>query len=96
MTMRQWNIKKIISRYIEDAYGCQVINYGTDGMESFPYPVSGKAVAEAVVSGEVDRGIVICGTGIIRHISVLFPDKLQKNTVFSLRAHLRFVGQGLE
>ncbi len=56
--------KNIISRYIEDAYGCQVINYGTDGMESFPYPVSGEAVAEAVVSGEVDRGIVICGTGI--------------------------------
>lgn len=56
--------KNIISRFIEDAYGYQVINYGTDDLESFPYPVSGKAVAEAVVSGGVDRGIVICGTGI--------------------------------
>lgn len=56
--------KNIISRYIEDAYGYKVINYGTDNTESFPYTVSGKAVADAVVSGEVDRGIVICGTGI--------------------------------
>lgn len=31
-------------------------------------------------------------TFFIRHISALFPDKLQKNTVFSLRAHLPFCG----
>lgn len=28
----------------------------------------------------------------IRHISALFPDKLQKNTVFLLQAHLPFCG----
>lgn len=28
------------------------------------WPVSGKAVADAILSGEVDRGIVVCGTGI--------------------------------
>ncbi len=56
--------KNIISRYIKDKYGYEVINYGTDSMESFHYPVSGETVANAVISGEVDRGIVTCGTGI--------------------------------
>lgn len=56
--------KKIITQYIEEKYGYEVINYGTDSTERFNYPVSGEAVANAVVSGEVDKGIVICGTGV--------------------------------
>ena len=44
--------KKEIKKYIEEKYGYEVINYGTE------------AVANAVVSGEVDKGIVICGTGV--------------------------------
>ena len=32
--------------------------------ESCDYPVYAKAVANAVASGECDRGIIICGTGI--------------------------------
>ena len=56
--------KKEISQYIEEKYGYQVINYGTDSNESFSYPISGEAVANAVVSGEVDGGILICGTGV--------------------------------
>lgn len=42
----------------------EVIDYGTDSTESVDYPDFGKKVAESVVSNEVDRGIVICGTGI--------------------------------
>lgn len=42
----------------------EVIDYGTDSIESVDYPDFGKKVAESVVSNEVDRGIVICGTGI--------------------------------
>ena len=49
---------------IEEKYGYEVVNYGTDSTERFNYPVSGEAVANAVVSGEVDKGIVICGTGV--------------------------------
>ena len=56
--------KKEIKKYIEEKYGYEVINYGTDSTERFNYPVSGEAVANAVVSGEVDKGIVICGTGV--------------------------------
>lgn len=53
-----------ISNYIEEKYGYEVINYGTDSAERFNYPVSGELIGNAVVSGEVDRGIVICGTGV--------------------------------
>lgn len=53
-----------IAKHIRETYGYEVINYGTDQTESFDYPVAGEAVARAVASGEVDLGIVICGTGI--------------------------------
>ena len=38
-------------------FGC----YSTDAVD---YPEYGRATAQAVASGECDRGIVICGTGI--------------------------------
>ena len=57
-------MKMEISKYITEKYGYDVINYGTDSEERFNYPVSGEAVANAVIRGEVDRGILICGTGV--------------------------------
>ena len=44
--------------------GYEVVNYGTDTSDSVDYPVYGEKLANAVVSGEVERGIAICGTGI--------------------------------
>ena len=46
------------------ALGHTVVNRGTD--EDFPadYPVHGERVGRMVASGECDRGIVICATGI--------------------------------
>lgn len=44
--------------------GHEVINCGTDSYESCDYVDYGKAVAQKVASGEAEKGIVICGTGI--------------------------------
>ena len=47
-----------------ESLGHSVVNCGTD--ENFPadYPVHGERVGRLVASGECDRGIVICATGI--------------------------------
>lgn len=44
--------------------GHEVIDLGTDSNEPVDYPVYGKACGEAVASGEAERGIVVCGSGI--------------------------------
>ncbi|HHR85897.1 ribose 5-phosphate isomerase B [Candidatus Bipolaricaulota bacterium] len=41
-----------------------VIDMGTNSKESVDYPDIAKLVAHAVTSGEAERGILICGTGI--------------------------------
>ena len=53
-----------IADYIKEKYDYEVINYGTDSNDSVNYPEYGEKVANAVAKGEVDKGIVICGTGI--------------------------------
>lgn len=39
-------------------------DFGCDSTESVDYPDYAKPVAEAVASGECEKGILICGTGI--------------------------------
>ena len=56
-------LKMEIVKYLEDQ-GIEVINFGVDTPESVDYPIQGLKVANAVVNGEVDRGIALCGTGI--------------------------------
>lgn len=44
--------------------GAEVVDVGTYSKESVDYPDYGERVGRAVASGEVDRGVVLCGTGI--------------------------------
>ena len=44
--------------------GLEYRNFRCDSTASVDYPVYGKAVAHAVASGECEKGIVICSTGI--------------------------------
>ena len=46
------------------AQGIQVTDVGTYSEASMDYPDTGKTVAEKVSSGEYERGILICGTGL--------------------------------
>lgn len=57
------DMKKAITEHLL-ARGFEVVNYGCDTTESYPYPEAAKSVAYAVVNKEVDCGILICGTGI--------------------------------
>ncbi len=57
------DMKNEIVAYLE-SQGYEVVNYGTDTNASCDYPAYGEKVANAVASGEVDRGIAICGTGV--------------------------------
>ena len=56
-------MKNEIKDYLE-AKGYEIIDVGTNSTESFNYPVSGYRVAKLVADGEVDGGILICGTGV--------------------------------
>ncbi|NLV49192.1 MAG: ribose 5-phosphate isomerase B [Clostridiales bacterium] len=56
-------LKSEIIRHLEEL-GVEYRDYGTFTDESVDYPVYAEKAARAVVSGECDRGIVICGTGI--------------------------------
>jgi ribose 5-phosphate isomerase B len=46
------------------AQGVEVLDVGTNGKESVDYPDYGRAVAERVARGEVERGVLICTNGI--------------------------------
>ena len=58
------DLKKTLMAYLEEKdYEC--VNYGTDSYDrGDDYPVPGRAVAEAIKRGEVDKGVLICGTGL--------------------------------
>lgn len=46
------------------ARGVEVIDKGTDSPARTDYPHYASAVAQAIVDGEVEGGILICGTGV--------------------------------
>ncbi|TBX71208.1 ribose 5-phosphate isomerase B [Flavobacterium silvisoli] len=54
--------KKAIVTFLEQN-GHQVINHGTDTVDSVDYPDFGHPVAVDVETGKADFGIVICGSG---------------------------------
>ena len=57
------DLKKEIMDYVV-SLGHEVVNYGTDSLESCNYPEIGEKVGMAVANGEFDCGILICGTGV--------------------------------
>ncbi|MDR1467890.1 MAG: ribose 5-phosphate isomerase B [Spirochaetaceae bacterium] len=56
-------LKKVIVDHLS-AKGYEIIDLGTHSAERYDYPVAGEAVARAVVSGEAEKGVLICGTGV--------------------------------
>ncbi len=58
-----FELKKKLMEHLSER-GLEYKDFGTYSSASCDYPVYAQAVANAVASGECDRGIIICGTGI--------------------------------
>ena len=58
-----FKLKSEIIKHLESK-GFEYKDLGTYNEDSVDYPDYGQAVGKAVASGEFDRGIIICGTGI--------------------------------
>jgi len=46
------------------AAGFDVVDLGTYTAEAFDYPDIAKTVSEALIAGDIDRGILVCGSGV--------------------------------
>ncbi len=57
------DIKNAIIKYFEEN-GVEYINFGTNTPDSVDYPEYAYKVAKAVSTGECEKGIICCGTGI--------------------------------
>lgn len=56
-------LKGILLEYLkEKGYDC--IDYGSFNADRVDYPDYGRLVGEKVASGQVDKGVLVCGTGI--------------------------------
>ena len=58
-----YDLRQTIMKHLEER-GLEYKDFGCPDKSSCDYPEFGRAVAKAVASGECDRGIVICTTGI--------------------------------
>ena len=58
-----FELKHEIMKYLEDK-GYEYKDFGTYTPDSCDYPVYAKKVAHAILDGECEKGILICGTGI--------------------------------
>lgn len=54
--------KEEIKKYLESK-GHEVIDCGTNSLESCDYPIFGRAAAELVAKGEVKYGVLVCSSG---------------------------------
>lgn len=58
-----YTLKEAIKAHLDER-GIAYKDFGTYSEESVDYPVYAKKVADAVVSGECEKGLLFCGTGI--------------------------------
>lgn len=58
-----FELKQEIKKYLEEK-GIEYKDFGCDSIESVDYPEYARKVANAIVSKECEKGILVCGTGI--------------------------------
>ena len=80
-----YDLKMKVIRHLEEK-GLEYKDFGCADKSSCDYPVYGRAAAQAVASGECEKGIVICTTGIGISISAnklveFLTDLIENNMV---------------
>jgi ribose 5-phosphate isomerase B len=58
-----FELKDLLKKDLE-AGGYEVLDLGTNGPQSVDYPDYAAKVADAMKAGKVDRGLLVCGSGI--------------------------------
>lgn len=63
-----FDLKQILAAYLRH-HGHEVIDKGTDSDEPVDYPDFAEAVGRALLAGEAERGVLVCGSGVGASIS---------------------------
>lgn len=59
-----FELKQVLMEHLKEQ-GHECVDFGAhDPTTKVDYPVSGLAVAEAIKAGEIEKGVLVCGTGI--------------------------------
>jgi len=58
-----WSLKEVVRSWLSDQ-GHEVLDFGTHTADSVDYPDYASLVADALLAGAAQRGILMCGTGI--------------------------------
>jgi RpiB/LacA/LacB family sugar-phosphate isomerase len=63
-----FELKQILAAYLRDR-GHEVIDKGTDSTAAVDYPDFAEAVGKALIDGEAERAVLICGSGVGASVS---------------------------
>ena len=58
-----FTLKENLATFLKEL-GYQVLDFGTESLDSVDYPDFAQAVGKAIQAGQADRGILICGSGV--------------------------------
>ena len=59
-----FELKRVLVAELEKKRGFAVHDFGTTTTESCDYPDFAHAVAKAIAAGDIERAILVCGTGV--------------------------------
>lgn len=83
-----WELKDTLRAWLEEQ-GHEVEDLGASSNASVDYPDFAKAVAERVVAGVAERGVLVCGTGVGMAITAnRFPGVRAVNCIDSFSARM--------
>ena len=58
-----FDLKQLLAAYLRQR-GHEVIDQGTDSDDPVDYPDFAEAVGQAVLGGQAERGVLVCGSGV--------------------------------